>query len=68
MCVWVHLMLFFEWHDLRLVQWKVGYREGNKGLPKRKFNLLNLLNLSSQLGQSYHVKDIMDHLNNLAAC
>lgn len=58
MCVGVHLMLFFEWHDLRLVQWKVGYREGNKGLPKRKFKLLNFLNLSSQLGQSCHVKDM----------
>jgi len=38
----LYLMLFFEWHDLSVVQWKVGYREGNEGLPKRKFNFLNL--------------------------
>lgn len=30
-CAWVNLMLFFEWYDLRLVQWKVSCREGNKG-------------------------------------
>ncbi len=66
-CAWLNWMSFFEWFVLRLVQWKVSYREGNKGHPKRKFNLLNFLNLSSLLSKHWHlVNEGHDNPNKLS--